>query len=82
MDKYTVADRIELDLVRRLLACDVITERDRIAVLTAVIERLERRRERETRQLLAHERISMAELGRLWGISRQAARLRFRGWAG
>ncbi|MTV27996.1 hypothetical protein FTX61_21695 [Nitriliruptoraceae bacterium ZYF776] len=56
------------------------TEHERIAVLTTVIERLELRRTRETKQLLALEQISMAELGRLWGISRQAARIRFRDW--
>jgi hypothetical protein len=74
VDARTLADRVQLDVIRALIAHEA-EPLDRLAVLTETLERLEAMVERDIR--LAYEGgASYAAVGRALGISRQAARER------
>jgi hypothetical protein len=76
MNYYAASDRLELNVLRALLQCDVAEPADRVRVLAELQRRLDRHI--DTSALVAVSTgTSYAELGRaLGGLSRQAARKR------
>ena len=75
MDCHGVADRVELAVRRALVLADAVEPLARTAALAELARRLERLRDRAGREALdAGE--SCAAVGRVLGITRQAARQR------
>jgi len=77
MDTRRAADRVEHAVRRALTAADVVEPLERAAVLTELIGRLSSERERAA-GLAAETGETFAAIGRAVGMSRQAARRRYR----
>ena len=77
MDHRRAADRAEHAVRRALTAADAVEPLDRAAVLAVLIGRLEAERERAA-GLAAETGETFAAIGRAVGMSRQAARRRYR----
>lgn len=77
MDRHRSADHAELALTRQLVACDLASPLERAAVLQLLIERLTVRRDRDLHLARRDDGASYGEIGRVLGISRQAARRRY-----
>lgn len=75
MDPHDAADRIELAVIRGLLATDTVEPLTRAEVYTLLLERLLRRRAREI-DTAYQTGATHAAVGRALHISRQAARER------
>lgn len=78
MNRHLSADRAELAVTRQLVACDLASPLERAAVLQLLIERLTIRRDRDLRLARRDDHASYGDIGRVLGISRQAARRRYR----
>lgn len=77
MDRYLAADRAELAVTRQLIGCDLASPLERAAALQLLIERLTARRDRDLQAARDHDAVSYGQIGRVLGISRQAARRRY-----
>ena len=77
MDVHRIADRPELAVPRAIIASEVASPLERAEVLNLLAERFSHRRDSDLRRARADDGASYGQIGRILGMTRQAARRRY-----